>query len=284
MAIILAIISTQALVLLIYLLYARVYFLLSLIFILLYIGLKYMDGDEHTGARAWPFLRNFTLFGKSVQYYCGNLEAFGAEQSHDRFLFVVVGNVTNMGLFHGFGMHGGIFKHVELVYMLPGILFKVPLLRDLLLWTGAVIHDETTLIKLLKRGKSVAYCPAGMEDLFSPNEHTVKAPGLDLFEFAIRHRIYLIPVLVTKEAKRYAIYRNPHIQEWFYRNYKWPFPFLFGPRILGRRPPPKLDIQVGFPMDASVQESPEAFRKLFMGQFAGLVETGGTLETLTIKS
>lgn len=270
--------------LLIYILYARFYFLLSLILFLLYFMLKYNDGDEKVGSRAWPLLRRCTLFGKSVQYYFGNIETFSADQNHDKLLFVVLGNLSNMGLIHGFGMHGGIFQHVDLVYMLPALLFKIPIVRDFLLWTGAVAHDETNLLKLLKKGKSVAYCPSKMEDLLSyTNPRTddaliVHAPGLDVFEFAMKHKVQLIPVLVVGEARRYAFLKGHWVnkmQSYSNQLWQWPFPFLFGPRIFGRRPPPKLEIQVGFPMDASVQESAESFSKLFMGQFTGLVETGG---------
>lgn len=272
-------------------LYARFYFFLTSIFFFLYFILKYYDGDENTGNRAWKALRRFTLFGKTVQYYMGNRETFSADQKHKRLLFVVVGNVSNMGLIHGFGLHGGIFQHVDLVYMLPKLLFKIPLLRDFLMWTGAVAHDENNLLSLMEKGKSVVYCPAGMEDLLSytnprsDDQLAMKIPTVDVFEFAIKHRVQLIPVLIAKEIERYAFLRGHwvnHIQRYCYNRWEWPFPFLFAPRIFGSKPPPKLDVQVGFPMDSTVQESAEAFSKLFMGQFSGLVETGGDLREVIV--
>lgn len=276
------------LILLLYVLYARLYFLLTIIFMALYVVLKYYDGDEETGARAWKFLRNRTLFGKSVQYYFGNIQSFDADQPHERMLFVVVGNLTNMGMVHAFGMHGGIFKHVELVYMLPKVLFKVPILRDFLLWTGAVVHDESAMLKLLKRGKSVAYCPSGMEDLLShtnprsDDQLVIHAPNAGVFEFAMKHKVQVIPVLIAGETKRYAIYKSYRLQRWSYERYGWPFPLLFFPRIFGNAPPPKIDVQVGYPMDASIQENAESFARLFRGQFAGLVETGGDERELIV--
>lgn len=271
MAIIVSIVALQALVLLLYVLYARTYFLLTLIFMVLYVVLKYYDGDEETGARAWKFLRKRTLFGKSVQYYFGNIQSFDVDQPHERMLFVVMGNVTNLGMLHAFGMHGGIFEHVDLVYMLPGIVFKVPLLRDFLLWTGAVVHDEGVMLKLLKRGKSVAYCPLGMQELLSHAEPAIDAPNASVFEFAMKHKVQVIPVLISGESKRYAIYRNRSVQAWCYERYGWPFPVLLFPRIFGNAPPPKIEVQVGYPMDASIQENAESFARLFRGQFAGLV-------------
>lgn len=280
------IVALEALLLLLYVSFARVYFLLSIIVFLLYFLLKYYDGDEQTGARAWPLLRNkCTLFGKSVQYYFGNIQSFEADQPHERMLFVVVGNLSNMGLIHAFGLHGGIFQHVDLVYMLPRVLFRVPVLRDFLLWTGAVSHDESNLLRLLRKGKSVAYCPSSMQDLLThtnpraDDQLVIHAPTKDVFEFAMKHKVQVIPVLIAGETKRYAFYRGGHwmnrVQQWCYERWGWPFPLLFFPRIFGNRPPPKLDVQVGYPMDASIQENAESFAKLFKGQFAGLVETGG---------
>lgn len=292
MAIILSIIILQFGLLMLYVALARTYFLLSIIVFLLYLILKYDDGEEESGNRAWRGLRRWTLFGKTVQYFFGNTEAFGAEQANERLLFVVVGNLSNMGLIHGFGMHGGTFQHVDLVYMLPRILFRVPLLRDVLLWTGAVAHDEGILLKLLKRGKSVAYCPSGMEDLLSytnprgDDKLVVHTPSMPVFEFAMKHRVQVVPVLVAGETNRYAFARGHYLhrcQQWSYARFQWPFPLIFGPRIFGKKAPPKLEVQVGFPMDAGIQESKEAFCKLFMGQFTGLVETGGDAREMVIK-
>lgn len=280
MAIIAAVCLAQVLLLLIYLLFARVYFLLSIIFFLLYFILKYYDGDERTGHRSWSFLRNYTLFGKSTVYLMGNAKAFDADQSHRRLLFVVMGNVTNMGLIHGFGMHGGVFRHIDLVYMLPAILFRVPILRDLLLWSGAVIHDETLLLRLLERGKSVVYCPSRMDDIFSAtdprsdDQMTLKPPGVDVFEFSMKHKIPLVPVLVTNETRRYAILGGAWVkavQRYCYARVGWPFPLAFGPRIFGRKPPPKLEIQIGCPLEAGGHTSAESYKELFMGQFTGVV-------------
>ena len=292
MSIIAIIVTLEAILLILYIAYARVYFLLTIIFFFLYFVLKYYDGDEDTGGRAWRFLRRFTLFGKSVQYYFGNVKSFDADQPHDRMLFVVVGNLSNMGMLHAFGMHGGVFQHVDLVYMLPKPLFYVPILRDFLLWTGAVRQDEGVLLKLLKRGKSVAYCPSGMEDLLTytnpraDDQLIIHAPNTPIFEFAMKHKIQVIPVLVAGETRRYVFYRSHWVnrmQTYAYERWKWPFPLLFFPRIFGHAPPPKIDVQIGYPMDASIQENVESFAKLFRGQFSGLVETGGDDRELIIK-
>lgn len=223
----------------------------------LYFGLKYGDGDEKLGTRAWPALRRRFFFGKTVSYYFGNREFF--KNSSESFLFVVIGNQTNMALFHGFGMHGGVFGDLDVAYMLPSALFSVPLVRDFLLWTGAVEHDAGAgLLKLLKSGRSVVYAPAGMAAMVND----VRAPDLDVFAFAIEHNIQVVPVLVENETRRYAYYYS-RVAWWR----QWPFCFCFCPRLFGEKPPPKLKLSVCTPIDPRLQETPERFRQTFRGFF-----------------
>ncbi len=275
-----------------YFLKEELYFLYSIIVFLFYL-VKYFDGDEFTGFRNWQWLRKYTLFGKPTVIYYGNPAAFTASEVRDKMLFVVIGNLSNMGLIHGFGMHGGSFlPQMDLVYMLPWILFKIPILRDLLMWTGAVSRGrsdtEGHILSLLRKGKSVAYCPSNMEDyvnfsaggvnIGSPTSEkvVVSVPSLSIFEFAIKHNISVVPVLIKNESQRYKFLKVPfNIQKWTYERIGWPFPFFFYPKIFDNKPPVKLDIQIGTPMQGAIHASAESFFKLFMGQFSGMVEVGG---------
>ncbi len=259
----------EFLTLLFYFLYAEVYFLLTTVLFVLYGVLKYYDGDEYTGFRSWQWLRRRTLFGKSVKYMFGNQLAFTRDYARDRMLFVVGGGnmsssgghiSTHMGLIHGFCMHGGIFQHIDLVVLMPWILFKIPLLRDILLWFGCVATPlgsadliETQILQLLRKGKSVVYSVATI----SPS----------VFEFAIRNKIQVVPVRINGENDRYYVGDFPLIQQWFMGKIGWPFPFWFFPRIFSKKPLEKLVVQIGTPMDGSIHETPEKFAALFMGQF-----------------
>ena len=260
MDIIASIVSLELLLLYLYFKYAEIYFLFSIIFFLFYFMLKYNDNDHLTGFRSWALLRNFTLFGKSVKYIFGDLKAFASDKS--QMLFVVMGNQTNMGLINGFCMHGGKFKGLEIVVMLPDILFRIPLVRDVLLWMGGV-SDKCDIVKLLQRGQSVVYCPSKMDDFVEPGP--VKIPDVSIFEFAIKKRISLVPVFVTGEQKRYAFARIPRVQRWFYQRLEWPFPFFFWPRWGVRA---HLDIQIGTPMDGTCFTDPNVFLSMFLEQFS----------------
>ena len=245
-------------------------------------------------------LRQKSLFGKSVRMYLSNPAAFHAEQVKDRTLFVVMGNLSNMGLIHGFGMHGGTFRHLDLVVMLPQLLFRVPLLRDILLWMGCISDcgggssADTQILHLLRKGKSVAYCPSGMTDFVNfsnprsddPEKVIIHVPDVSIFEFAHKQKIFIVPVLVKNESIRYRFLRNSwihRVHRWTYEKIGWPFPFFFYPRIFDQKPLELLSIQIGTPMDGSIHDNPEAFAKLFMGQFAGLVEVGGDSRELLIQ-
>jgi hypothetical protein len=236
-----------------------------LVMSIIYYGVKYIDGDEYTGNRSWQILRNRTLFGKSVEHLIGNPEIFNVK--NQQMLFIVIGNLTNMGLVHGFGFHGGKIKMRGLVYTLPDILFKVPLLRDVLLWSGAVSgSSESNLLELMSKGKSVVYCPAGMMD------SKASAPSNAVFEFAHTNRITVVPVLITGERKRYQIASWPQLQSWSYERFKWPFPFFFFPRIFDKKKrPPEIRVIIGSQMEGARHGDPEAFKNLFMGHFTNLL-------------
>jgi len=224
----------------------------------MYIILKYLDGDENTGFRAWSKLRSFHFFGKSVTYLYGMKPTY---QSDQRILFVVMGNSTNMGLFHGFGFHGsGSFEKLDLVYMLPEVLFKIPFLRDLLLWSGAVKHDKNNILNLLNKGKSIAYAPNGMKP-------KLELPDVGILELAHVNKIPVVPVCILDEEKRYKIFPSyKPLQKWALNRYGWPFPYLFMYRWWNKTRPPNLRVKVGVPMDSSLYTDMEKFKEAFLGQ------------------
>jgi hypothetical protein len=272
--VILIFVLSQLLFFTIYFTIAEFYFLFTTIVFLLYIGLKYNDGDEYTGARTWNWLRKFT-FNRSIDYEFVDKDGY-IEQ--ERILFVVVGNITNFSLISAFGLHGGIFNNAEINYILPPILFKIPILKDILLWTGAVTYQGTdsvdTVLKLLKRNKSIAYCPANMDDLLAYTstdceQVTLQNPSIDVFEFAMRHKIKIAPVLIQGETERYSIRKNKYINKaqrycMQQTRFRWPFPFWFGIKIFGKNPPPKVKMYIGPIMNPSVYDSAELFSNSFM--------------------
>ena len=258
--ILILIVLTEILLLYLYYTYETVYFMMTTVLFLVYFVVKYNDNDHTTGFRTWPWLRNRTLCGiKSVRHYLGDKGAF--DRDDRQMLFLVVGNQTNMGLIDGFCMHGGRFKHLDLVVMLPSILFWIPLVRDALLWMGGV-SDRCDVLTLLRKGKSVVWCPSRMDDVVDPGE--VKVPEASIFEFAMKHKVPIVPVFISGEQRRYTIPRLRGVQRWCYARIGWPFPFCFFPK----RRDQLIDIQIGTPMDGSCYDNPARFLELFMDQFS----------------
>ena len=265
--------------------------------VVLYIVLKYVDGEERKGNRVWESIRKYT-WNTSVIYEMSNKSvllsnapaAYSITQSsplgsHHGVLFVVIGNKTNFVLLSGFGLHGNVWKDYELVYMIPQYLFYIPLLRDVLLWTGAITESRELIPQLVGRGKSVAYSPQGMNDLFNDSDDVVRLPDAEFFQFAIEHRLKVIPVLIKNESDRYKICRT-RCQSYFYNStrLRWPWPLLFCVRVFQQNPPPKVKIFCGVPIDASTHQDPNVLAKHFNGQFEAMGYLGEDLQELILKN
>jgi len=228
-----------------------------------------MSGAEDTGNESKEGFRNWKLWRAftAVSYTMLNKDQFVDEES--MLLFILTGNNdTNMALISGFGLHGGIFKDIDIRYIMPYNLFNVPIIRELLVWSGAIrAHKDVngSILNLLRKGKSVAYYPQTTDD----------GPILDkgLFEFAIQNKIKLVPVVINGEQARYSIYRPALIkavQRFFVKRLGYPFPLIFCPKIFGQSPPPKVDISIGVPMEPSIQQSSDSFYGLFHAQIKSL--------------
>jgi len=246
---------------------------------LLYFGLKFHDLDEYTGNRVWPFLRKF-YFNQSVTYQFSDKSVCNANQ---KLVFVVVGNLTNMSLISAFGFHGNIFQNLDLIYLLPRILFKIPILRDILLWSGAGVNTTDNIARLLYNGKSVAFAPSGMNNMISytdPKEkEKIQMPSEDTLKFIYDNKLLIVPVLIGNETKRYWIWRGKYvhmIQTYFASTrLKWPFPVLYGVKIFGSTPPPKVTVTIGAIIDCSRLDSITKIQENFKTQIEGFLNVTG---------
>lgn len=254
-------------------------FYIGILFTLVYI-LYWIDAAWITGSRAWHHLRKLPLWQRisPVKYYFSvadcNQGVFGSDTSpRMKYLFVVVPNATNAPLIWGFGLHAGkISDKIRLRYLLPAVLFYVPLLRDFLMWSGAVAYypekQWQTINDLLNTGHSVAYACNGMLDAFSAHDReskeiTVKTPPDQLFTFAKTERVSLVPVLVNGETERYVFAPAPTfvktLQEFCERNWSYPFPMLYTPTRQSQ-----LHIQFCPTIQHHLYETPEELKQEFI--------------------
>lgn len=203
---------------------------LSLLFMLLY-ALSYWDGKEYTGERHWPAFRRLSFWKRIAprQYQLANPKDLAAVNYRSMRLYILVPGRTLSSLFWGLGLHGGTLSPFgdRLHWVVPPLLLDVPLLRDVLMWAGAVTwHPKRLslmdlLLQLLRSDRSVCFCPC----LFPPESTEPILLDEELFRFALEHQIELVPVVVHNESQRYRLWHIPRVQEWSRtrcRGYPWP--------------------------------------------------------------
>lgn len=262
-------------------------FYVTVLFTLIYV-LYLIDNAWLTGTRAWQHFREFKLWRRisPVRYYFDSSEGevFGVENStRKKFLFIVIPNATNAPLIWGFGLHNGRFaSKIRLRYLLPAVMFYVPLLRDILMWSGAVAYHPgkqwQTINDLLNAGHSVAYSCNGMQDMFSAhkrdsNEICVKTPEDQIFEFAKAENVALVPVLVNGESQRYVFAPTPSflvsIQKFCQRNWGLPWPLLYMPTRQS-----KLHMQFGPTIQPHLHETSDLLKQEFIHCIKSANNTG----------
>lgn len=219
---------------------------------LIYIGLVYLRADDITGYATYDWLRRLTLWQRfsPILIFMGNEEAFlRAESKNQRrpHVFVVLPNYTNTALVWTFGLHGSGWpgvNHMRPCYIVPRCYFWVPVVREIMLATGAVSDRgkrsgqglEDVVTDLLSRGRSVAYCPTGMADVLSAQRTDVietRQPGLSLFRMALEKNAVVVPVLCDGENDRHYVFVTNRwirrIQQWFLDRINYPWPLIYFP-------------------------------------------------------
>lgn len=235
-------------------------------------ALWYLDGREYTGERHWPQWRRFALWRylSPVQYSIVNATDLEA-QAGPRLYVLMPGN-TYFATLWGIGLHGGRLpaKSAQLMHwVVPPLLMAIPLLRDVLLWSGAVTWHERhhpladVLHALLNANRSVVYCPSLYANTVREGATTAGLSDQMLL-FAREQRLQLVPLLVSGERQRYHMVETPSVlraQRWCFAHVGYPFPMLVWPRYCGRKRPPPLGLQFGAIMRCEVYPDVEHLRK-----------------------
>lgn len=230
------------------------------ILLLLIYWLYWSDKTEKTGTRAWNSMRFLSIWTyvhrwlplkyqiafaksiKSISHVGGGQYLFVLNQCHyiltPLFAFGLAGNKHHN------------FKDLKLVWCAPNVLFYIPILRDILLWSGAITSDLNTVIQAINSGYSVAYCPHG----FSHPGHKSHVENIDdLFEAAQDKKLKLVPVHVEGEKHLYKTFSHPfliRIQNYFNDWLNYPFPYIiFGFLYTFIPLRQKLTIIIGIPLN-----------------------------------
>jgi hypothetical protein len=237
--------------------------------------LWYLDGKEYTGERHWPQFRRFILWRwlNPMQYFIANsvdLEQAGKAQR----IYVLLPGNTYFSVLWGVGLHGGRLPPLmseRLHWVVPPLLMAIPLLRDILLWAGAVTYHERhhplldVLLALLNANRSVCYCPAQYANTLNEGATTA---GLSeqMLAFAREHQAQVVPIVVSGERQRYYMLETPttqRIQRWTLQHCGYPFPMLIFLRCFSQKRPPPLALQFGPIMRCADYPSAQVLRDSF---------------------
>lgn len=227
---------------------------ITLICLLVYM-LSYWDGKEYTGERHWPgFRRCFGLWRwlTPVSYQIINEADLAAITHETPRLYVLLPGDTPMSSVWGIGLHGGALApriSDRLHYVVPPLFMWIPVLRDVLLWSGAVTYHPRkrpltdVLLDLLLSNRSVCYSPSHFANIAQPevllsvvepsdairdvemqtmtssvaadqpssSSDKIVTPCLTdaMFDFARTNNLQLVPIVVRGERRRYAILESP---------------------------------------------------------------------------
>jgi hypothetical protein len=196
---------------------------LSLLF--LFYLTSYLDGKEFTGERRWPEFRKFKLWKRLSpahdEYLSAQNELLKKSVRTKGCLYVFKSESTSLFPLLwsvGIGLPEDAPHGARIFFLLDHFFFRVPLLREVLLWMGA-ISRRSNIIKLLNERKHICVYERDLTE--------------DLLQYALDQKGFIVPVLCKNDLKRYFCYSNSHI-------------FFSIPRWWQRRyPPEKLSVLVG---------------------------------------
>lgn len=245
----------------------------SLIFALVYL-LWYFDGKEYTGERRWDAFRRWRLWKliSPVRYHISNHPHLNDKRM--RRLFVVWPGDTIFSLVWSIGLHGG---HLDafadhLHYIVPPFLMAIPILRDILMWSGAVTWrvespTESCILSLIQSGKSVCIAPSGFGNVLmssfeseriAESERDIESSGGvcstkkmsdELLSFCLHEKIELINIVIRNERTRYWFPDYAPLRAvqrvLFQTKQAFPFPFVHFYRFWAQKKPPLLQVQFG---------------------------------------
>lgn len=208
---------------------------LSVLFWLLYV-VTYFNQPERTGRWSLDWLRGLSMWKKLSSCEMAHPKMLDEHPPTKRLLFLVAPNSTMIPMFWSFGLHGSeSLRELDVVFTVPRVLLYIPLLRDLLLMSGAVANDFDTVKRLLSKGRAVCTCTSGaqaylLQDVDATDTSTVMAIPDELAAFCVDQGVHVAPVLFLGETNRYRVAKPPRLdalQKLMYREIGYTFPLTF---------------------------------------------------------
>jgi len=238
--------------------------------------LWYFDGKEYTGERRWDAFRALRLWKwMSPVDHVFPLKT-DMSQTTGKKLLIFPNAKTPSALIWGVGLHGGgtEFGHRAVHYIVPPIFMWVPIVRDVLMWSGAITYSLynparskfNVITRLLEDGRIVAYVPSnfynphvnGVTDVETTLsvEHTF--PGDAILEYIVKEKAQVIPVFVQREDERYKICMSSAklrlIHSYTYTYLEYPFPMCYWYKLYHPSKPQPIVVSFGPIMSGEVYD------------------------------
>ena len=272
----------NGLLLLLATLFLGLFWTICIVFV--YVTFTFARGAHETGHDAFERLRSIYSFSSILKVRQVDPLAFNEDS---RYIFIVIPNASNASLVYGFGLHGNPeWIKLRLCYLMPNVLFYIPILREALLLSGAVSANNNAderVIDMIRRGRNVAYAPNGMEDALFVHEHdkiSAKKPSMSLFEKAVARDYEIVPCMCSGENDQKYMFLTSKlirdIQGWFLKHIGYPFPLVYIPR--GRDP---IDMNIGVPIHTKGRKAHDVQTDFFNSLKA--LNNNGVAKTLSLK-
>lgn len=210
-------------------------------------GLTYFSSSHRNGHRNWPWFRNLNIWKRIGR--CSNKDWVSRDNilnSSQSKVFLVYPNLTGMALLWSMGLHvDEVLSRIESLWCCPPLWLKIPIIRDLLLWSGAVEDSYETMLYLLDHNISFAMSPGGLLNAIErqkPDGFTNHKLDMQIVRLFMNKRALLVPVYVDGQTYRYplapfmkskfltAIHEFQHIA---LQSTGHPFPMISGVRLRG---------------------------------------------------
>lgn len=244
--------------------------------------LWYTDGKEYTGERRWNAFRRFSLWRRiaPIDRFIENRAQLCNGGRAVKRIYVLYPCDTLFAALWGVGLHGGELEFADhLHFIVPPLLMAVPLLRDLLMWSGAVTWRpqanlpkerciEALIAELLSAGRNVCIMPSWYENVTLPDfaretedtlahalhqdeevtapSHLIRPLSDELLLYAFSERVEVVIMTVRNERLRYWFPLSwralTAVQRWMLAQARiaYPLPFLYCLRFWSRIRPPRL--------------------------------------------
>ena len=209
---------------------------------------------EKDGSREWPRFQSW--LGRQVERVLPQWFGSFIVHAEDASMFSAEEKYVFCYAPHGLYPLGAAYLPITPSFksILPGIkpatlsasiVFQIPIMRDLLLWTGLRVVSRSTFARTLRTRRSVIVVPGGQAELIHVhklrknsgkiNGDLDKEPGECVFysghkgfvRLALQEKANLVPIVVFGEVTSLKnIVDAPKLLQWTYKKFGFPFPFV----------------------------------------------------------